>query len=103
MCHATWVAEATDEEMASRTILNGTLNVPLAAVINVEEEIKKLEKEIKRLQGEIKRGEGMLNNPRFTEKAPAAKVAEEQAKLDGYRNQYALVEKQLADMKLKLQ
>ena len=103
MCHATWIDEATDEEMASRTILNGTLNVPLAAVINVEEEIKKLEKEVKRLLGEIKRGEGMLSNPRFTEKAPAAKVEEERNKLEGYKNQYAIVEKQLADMKQKLQ
>ena len=24
MCHATWVGEASDDEMASRTILNGT-------------------------------------------------------------------------------
>ena len=65
--------------------------------------MSKLEKEVKRLQGEIKRGENMLSNPRFTEKAPAAKVEEERNKLEGYKNQYAIVETQLAEMKKKLQ
>ena len=39
MCHATWISEDSAVEMAVRPILNGTLNVPLAAIINVEEEI----------------------------------------------------------------
>ena len=39
MCHATWVSMDSDEEMLTRTILNGTLSVPLASVVNVEEEI----------------------------------------------------------------
>lgn len=98
MCHATWIDSDTDEEMAVRPILNGTLCVPLAAIINVEEEIEKLSKELKRLQGEIKRGEGMLSNPNFVNKAPEAKVNAEKEKLEGYRSQYAIVEQQLKDM-----
>ena len=43
MCHATWIDEDSAVEMAVRPILNGTLNVPLAAIINVEEEIEKTE------------------------------------------------------------
>ena len=102
MCHATWTSVESNEEMAVRPILNGTLNVPLASIINVEEEIEKLTKELKRLTQEIKRGEGMLNNPNFVNKAPEAKVNAEREKLEGYRSQYAIVEKQLADMKNKL-
>lgn len=102
MCHATWTSVESHEEMAVRPILNGTLNVPLASIINVEEEIEKLTKELKRLTQEIKRGEGMLNNPNFVNKAPEAKVNAEREKLEGYRSQYAIVEKQLADMKNKL-
>ncbi len=98
MCHATWVSENRSEEMAIRPILNGTLNVPLAAIINVEEEIAKLTKELKRLTGEIKRGEGMLSNPNFVNKAPEVKVNAEKEKLEGYKAQYAIVEKQLLDM-----
>lgn len=101
MCHATWVGEESKEEMVMRPILNGTLSVPLASIINVEEEIEKLSKELKRLNGEIKRGEGMLSNPNFVNKAPEAKVNAEKEKLEGYRSQYAIVEKQLEEMKQK--
>ncbi len=102
MCHATWIdADEQNEEMAVRPILHGTLNVPLAAILDVAEEIEKLSKEIKRLKQEIKRGEGMLSNPNFVNKAPQAKVDAEREKLEGYRSQYAIVEKQLEDMRKK--
>ena len=102
MCHATWIdADEQNEEMAVRPILHGTLNVPLAAILNVAEEIEKLSREIKRLKQEIKRGEGMLSNPNFVNKAPQAKVDAEREKLEGYRSQYAIVEKQLEDMRKK--
>lgn len=99
MCHATWIDTDMEAEMAVRPILHGTLNVPLAAIINVEEEIEKLKKELARLTQEIKRGEGMLSNPNFVSKAPEAKVHAEREKLEGYRSQYAIVEKQLEEMK----
>ena len=101
MCHASWTAQESSEEMVTRPILNGTLSVPLASIINVEEEIEKLSKELKRLTGEIKRGEGMLSNPNFVNKAPEAKVNAEKEKLEGYKSQYAIVEKQLEEMKKK--
>lgn len=102
MCHATWIdADEQNEEMAVRPILHGTLNVPLAAILNVAEEIEKLSREIKRLKQEIKRGEGMLSNPNFVNKAPQAKVDAEREKLEGYRSQYTIVEKQLEDMRKK--
>lgn len=95
MCHASWCSEASDEEMVVRPILNGTLKVALASIINVEEEIAKLTKEVKRLEGEIKRSEGMLSNPGFVNKAPEAKVNAEKEKLEGYRKQYEIAKQQL--------
>lgn len=101
MCHANWISEESNEEMVSRTILNGTISVPLAAVMNIEEEIQKTEKEIKQLEGEIRRGEGMLKNENFLAKAPQAKVDNEKEKLEGYKNQYQLACQRLAELKSK--
>lgn len=56
--------------------------VPLAGLINREEEQQRLQKEIERLQNEIKRAEGKLANKSFVDKAPAAVVKKEQQKLD---------------------
>lgn len=95
MCHAAWTAQEADEEMVVRPILNGTLKVALASIINVEEEIAKLKKEVERLQKEIARSEGMLSNPGFVQKAPQAKVDAEKAKLSGYQKQYDITYKQL--------
>lgn len=101
MCHATWVSIDSDEEMLTRTILNGTLSVPLASIVNVEEEIEKLTKELERLRKEVARGEGMLSNEKFVSKAPQAKVEAEKEKLEAYKAQYALSEKQLEVYKNK--
>ena len=95
MCHAHWSEEITSEDMITRPILNGSLKVASASVIHVEEEIAKLSKEKQRLEQEIKRSEGMLHNPGFVNKAPAAKVAQEKEKLEGYRRQYEITCHQL--------
>lgn len=97
MCHALWTDQLSDEEMVVRPIRGGSLRVPLASVINIEEEIAKLTKEKDKLNGEIKRGEGMLANPNFIHKAPEAKVQAEREKLENYRRQYAVVEAKLKE------
>ena len=99
MCKATWITEDSNEEMVTRTILNGTLSILLADVVNKEEEIAKCEKELTRLTSEIKRCEGMLSNPNFTNKAPAAKVEAEKEKLANYQQQYELTASRLAELK----
>ena len=53
----------------------------------------------KKLSGEIARATGMLNNERFTSKAPAEKVAEERAKLEKYTQMLAQVQERLAQLK----
>ncbi len=70
------------------SVLKGiNIIIPLAELINLEEEIAKLNNQKEKLIGEVKRCEGMLNNPRFVEKAPKEKVEAEQAKLKAYLDQ----------------
>ncbi len=62
------------------------LYMPLEGLIDKEEERKRLEEEKTRLEGEVARCEKMLSNPGFVNKAPKAKVEEEQEKLKNYRD-----------------
>ena len=62
------------------------LYIPQEGLIDKEEEIKRLEEEKKRLEAEVLRCEKMLSNPGFVNKAPKAKVEEEQEKLKNYKD-----------------
>jgi len=61
--------------------LVGDMRLMLVVEINKDEERARLAKEIARIQGEIKKAEAKLANPSFVDKAPAAVVQQEQARL----------------------
>ncbi len=86
------------EDAVSVLIHDAALYIPFAELVDVEKEIKRLTKEQEKLQGEIKRAEGMLNNPKFVEKAPAAKIEEEKEKLEKYTQMLHQVEERLAQL-----
>ena len=65
--------------------------IPLAGLIDLEEERKRLEEEKVRLEGEVARCEKMLSNPGFMNKAPQSKIDEEKAKLGKYKDMLAKV------------
>ena len=67
--------------------------------VDIDKEIERLEKEAAKLAGEIKRASGMLANPKFVDKAPAAKVEEEKAKLAKYTEMSEQVAERLAQLK----
>lgn len=69
----------------SINIDGGVLYIALSDLIDLAEELERLNKEIANLEKEIKRCEGMLANKNFTDKAPAAVVEKERAKLDSYK------------------
>ncbi len=71
------------------------LYIPLEGLIDKEEEKKRLEEEKKRLESEVARCEKMLSNPGFVNKAPKAKVEEEQEKLKKYKEMLDKVLEQL--------
>ena len=62
------------------------LYIPQEGLIDKEEETRRLEEEKKRLEAEVLRCEKMLSNPGFVNKAPKAKVEEEQEKLKNYKD-----------------
>ena len=88
-----------DENAVSTLIHDAALYIPLAELVDIDKEIERLEKESGRLTGEIKRASGMLANPKFVDKAPAAKVEEEKAKLAKYTEMKAQVEERLAQLR----
>ena len=87
------------EDAVSVLIHDAAIYMPFAELVDIEKELERLTKEQKRLQGEIKRAEGMLNNPKFVEKAPAAKIEEEKTKLGKYTDLLKQVEERLAQLK----
>jgi len=56
--------------------------IPLAGLIDKEEELKRLAKDIAKLESNIKKTRNKLNNPNFKDKAPAEVVAKEQERLN---------------------
>ncbi|XMB87391.1 valine--tRNA ligase [Mycoplasmatota bacterium WC44] len=89
---------STEEKSVSVVLQGITIYLPLAGLIDLNEEKERLEKELKRLSSEIKRGENMLSNEKFISKAPKAKVDAEKDKLENYRKQYKEVEKTLKEL-----
>ncbi|MDD6267476.1 MAG: valine--tRNA ligase [Clostridium sp.] len=87
------------EDAVSVLIHDAALYMPFAELVDIEKEIERLTKEQGRLQGEIKRAQGMLNNPKFVEKAPTAKIEEEKGKLEKYTQMLAQVEERLNQLK----
>ena len=80
--NTSWL-EAGDEPPPAATQLADHLEilVPLAGLIDKDEEIARLEKSLAKIEKEIQRLQGKLGNPKFTDKAPAEVVEKEQAKL----------------------
>ncbi|MEJ2021632.1 MAG: valine--tRNA ligase [Maritimibacter sp.] len=62
----------------------GTFALPLADIIDVDEEKARLEKSLTKLDKEIAGLNGRLKNPKFAENAPEEVVAEAQANLDAH-------------------
>jgi valyl-tRNA synthetase len=86
------------EDAVSVVIHDAVIYIPFAELVDVAKEIERLTKEKTRLEGEIKRASGMLANPRFVDKAPAAKVEEERTKLKKYEETYQQVSARLAQL-----
>ena len=62
------------------------LYMPLEGLVDLEEEAKRKAEEIEKIKFEIERAEKMLSNPGFVNKAPQAKIDEEKAKLEKYKD-----------------
>lgn len=90
--------EGIADDAVSVVIHDAVIYMPFAELVDIAKEIERLQKEEARLEGEIKRASGMLSNPKFVDKAPAAKVAEEKEKLKKYTETLEQVKERLANL-----
>ena len=79
-------------------IKGGSIVLDKEELVDKEALLEKLQLEKERLNKEIKRAEGMLSNKNFVDKAPEAKVNEERDKLEEYKRQALLVQKQIDEI-----
>lgn len=93
-------SEITAPDLAMSAVLTGAeIYLPLAGLINIEEEIERLEKELAKWSGEVKRVQGKLANERFVANAPEKVVAEERAKEKDYLEKQAAVQERITSLR----
>jgi valyl-tRNA synthetase len=86
-------------ELAMSAVLSGAeIFLPLAGLINVEEEIARLRKELDKWNKEVKRVQGKLANERFVSSAPEAVVAAEREKENDYLEKREAVKERIATL-----
>ena len=90
--------EAPSDAVTS-VITGAEIYLPLAGLINIEDEIARLEKEAEKLQQEVDRVEKKLSNEKFVAKAPATVVEAERAKGADYQAQREAVLERIATLK----
>ncbi|MEG0627650.1 MAG: valine--tRNA ligase [Enterococcus sp.] len=96
----TIASDITAPDLAMSAVLTGAeIYLPLAGLINIEEEIKRLEKELAKWTGEVKRVQGKLANERFVANAPEAVVEEERAKEKDYLEKQAAVQDRIESLR----
>ena len=75
--------DAGEKPPVSATAVLGEIEllIPMADLIDKEAELSRLTKELAKLEKDISLASGKLENPKFTDKAPAEIIAKEQEKL----------------------
>lgn len=96
----TWLHDGEKAPLSS-TALVGKMEVliPMAGNIDAAAEINRLSKALEKNQKELARVEGKLNNPKFTDKAPADVIEKEKAKLAEFVDASAKLNEQLEAIK----
>ncbi|OCS94691.1 valine--tRNA ligase [Caryophanon latum] len=87
------------EQSMSAVVSGAELFLPLAGLINIEEEMVRLQKELEKWAKEVKLVNGKLSNEKFVSKAPEALVNAEREKLADYEAKHAAVAKRLEELK----
>lgn len=91
--------DGIEEDAVSCVIHQAVIYMPFSELVDIDQEIGRLEKEESRLLQELARVKGMLENERFMNKAPAAKIEEENSKLTKYTQMLGQVRERLSQLK----
>ena len=90
-----WLAEGAEAPLAATQLAGDSeVLIPLADLIDKDDELARLGRELERLQRELERTRGKLDNPRFVSRAPAEVVAAERDKLSQQESALARLEEQ---------
>ena len=96
----TIAANITAPKLAKTAVIAGAqIFVPLADLVNIADEIKRMTKEEKDLQAEVERSTKKLNNQGFVAHAPEAVINKEKAKKADYENQLQSVQERIQELK----
>ncbi|MBG9979666.1 valine--tRNA ligase [Facklamia sp. DSM 111018] len=102
-CNASSLSIGTEpqveEEMVIQTLAFAQVMIPLAGLVKIEDEIKRLEQEADKLTKEVDRVVKKLANEKFVAKAPAEVVEGERAKQVDYQQQLAAVQQRIIELK----
>ena len=88
-----------EEEMVVQTLPFAQIMIPLAGLVKIEDEIKRLENEASKLEKEVERVVKKLSNEKFVSKAPEAVVEAERHKQEDYQKQLDAVIKRINTLK----
>lgn len=91
-------AKAPDKAMTA-IVTGAEIILPLAGLINIDEEIARLQKEWDKLNKEVERVQKKLSNEGFLKKAPEKVIAEEKAKEQDYSEKRSAVEARMNELK----
>ena len=87
-------------KLAKTAVISGAqIFVPLADLVNIADEIKRMTKEEKDLQAEVERSTKKLSNQGFVAHAPEAVINKEKAKKADYENQLQSVQERIQELK----
>ncbi|MFD2926117.1 valine--tRNA ligase [Halobacillus naozhouensis] len=87
------------EKAMSAVITGAELYLPLAGLINIDDEIKRLEKDWQKWDKEVERVQKKLSNEGFVKKAPEHVVEEERKKEQDYLDKRGKVETRISELK----
>ncbi|WP_350342577.1 valine--tRNA ligase [Proteinivorax tanatarense] len=87
------------QKAMSKVVNIGEFYMPLAGLINIEEEIKRLQEDVKKLESEVTRVQKKLQNPGFVNKAPKQVVEKEKEKMENYNQKLLKVKERIKELK----
>ncbi|MEC0372337.1 valine--tRNA ligase [Paenibacillus chibensis] len=89
----------TPDKAMTAVVTGAELYLPLAGLIDIDQEIARLEKELQTLNSEVERVEKKLGNQGFVAKAPAKVIEEEKAKMADYSDKRSKVIARIEELK----
>jgi valyl-tRNA synthetase len=96
---AAWVAEDADTSQCAVALV-GELKVliPLAGLVDVDEELARLNKQLAREESDLKKSEGKLGNSHFVDNAPKAVVEQEKQRLSSHQSRVENLQTQIRQL-----